>query len=373
MNVFANRRRTVITVGSLAAATALGVTVTVLPATADSGARDTGGHGLTHRDGHAAGHGSGTPSGAGTTEGAATAAGTSTVLAASLRGANEVPPASGAAVGDPDGGALLFLRVKGDKVSVAVKWHGVTPPTALHIHDGVKGVNGAIEVDYTPLLGAARGNSLTATVTVTDRTVLQRLRDDPAGFYANLHTAEFPGGAVRGQLHKVTARVDFRHAPDSFQASVVKGEQIYRCERNRAGGHSFAQRDVRAVLDGRIGHTFTRPGSGTPGGSRATAAPSPARSSAGRRTAPRTSPNWTSGQRSRARSRGCSPPPPRSSGSTRPAASPRRGTACPARSRGSRTARTTSSSSADGVPGADARPWGGPCTRTRVVSSPTGE
>ncbi|MYY10988.1 CHRD domain-containing protein [Streptomyces sp. SID4919] len=264
MNVFTNRRRTVITVGSLAAATALGVTVTVLPATADSGARDTGGHGLTHGDGHATGHGSGTSSGAGTTEGTATATGTSTVLAASLRGANEVPPASGAAVGDPDGGALLFLRVKGDKVSVAVKWHGVTPPTALHIHDGVKGVNGAIEVDYTPLLGAARGNSLTATVTVTDRTVLQRLRDDPAGFYANLHTAEFPGGAVRGQLHKVTARVDFPNALDNFQASVVKGEQIYRCERNRAGGHSFAQRDVRAVLDGRIGHTFTRPGSGIP-------------------------------------------------------------------------------------------------------------
>ncbi|MEU0691235.1 CHRD domain-containing protein [Streptomyces uncialis] len=262
MKVFATRRRALIAVGSLAAVTALGVTVTVLPATADSGARGTGGHGLTHGDGHATGHG--TPSGAGTAEGTAASTGTSTVLAASLRGANEVPPASGAAVGDPDGGALLFLRVKGDKVSVAVKWQGVTPPTALHIHDGVKGVNGVIEVDYTPLLGAARGNSLTATVTVTDGTLLQRLRDDPGGFYANLHTAEFPGGAVRGQLHKVTARVDFPNALDSFQASVVKGEQIYRCERNRAGGHTFAQRDVRAVLGGRIGHTFTRPGSGTP-------------------------------------------------------------------------------------------------------------
>lgn len=268
MNVCATRRRTLIAVGAFAAATALGATVAALPATADSGARDTGGHGLTHGDGHATDHA--TSSGAGTAEGAAastgttTATGTSTVLAASLRGANEVPPASGAAVGDPDGGALLFLRVKGDKVSVAVKWQGVTPPTALHIHDGVKGVNGAIEVDYTPLLGAARGNSLTATVSVADRTVLQRLRDDPGGFYANLHTAEFPGGAVRGQLHKVTARVGFGNALDNFQASVVKGEQIYRCERNRAGGHTFAQRDVRAVLGGRIGHTFTRPGSGTP-------------------------------------------------------------------------------------------------------------
>ncbi|WP_372347744.1 CHRD domain-containing protein [Streptomyces sp. KL116D] len=47
-------------------------------------------------------------------------------------------------------------------------------------------------------------SSLTGTVTVKDSALLGRLKADPGAFYANLHTAEFPGGAVRGQLHRVT-------------------------------------------------------------------------------------------------------------------------------------------------------------------------
>jgi hypothetical protein len=35
--------------------------------------------------------------------------------------------------------------------------------------------------------------------------VLQAIVDDPAGYYVNLHTAEFPGGAIRGQLAAGTA------------------------------------------------------------------------------------------------------------------------------------------------------------------------
>jgi hypothetical protein len=33
-----------------------------------------------------------------------------------------------------------------------------------------------------------------------DASVLQAIVDDPAGYYVNLHTEEFPGGAIRGQL-----------------------------------------------------------------------------------------------------------------------------------------------------------------------------
>jgi hypothetical protein len=189
-----------------------------------------------------------------------------TLLAASLRGANEVPVEGGPAVGDQDGTALQFVQVKGDKVSVAVKWRGTGKPTALHLHQGAKGTNGGIKVDFTKLLaGDSKSRSVTGTVKVKDAALLDQLRTNPNSFYANLHTAEFPGGAVRGRLHKVTvAAFDFRDALDNFQASVVKGKQIYECKPAEGGGHAFAQRDVSAVLGGGIAHSFVKPNSGTP-------------------------------------------------------------------------------------------------------------
>jgi hypothetical protein len=200
---------------------------------------------------------------------ASAAAGESTVLAASLRGANEVPAEGGGpAVGDKDGAALQFIKVQGDQVSVALKWRGTGKPTALHLHQGAKGSNGGVKVDFTELLGrnsTSKGRTLTGTVKVEDAALLDALKADPGSFYANLHTAEFPGGAVRGQLHKVTvAAFDFRDALHNFQASVLKGKQIYECKPAEGGGYAFAQRDVSAVLGGGIAHSFVAPNSGTP-------------------------------------------------------------------------------------------------------------
>ncbi|WP_308402455.1 CHRD domain-containing protein [Streptomyces sp. AC550_RSS872] len=51
------------------------------------------------------------------------------------------------------------MKVKGDKVSVAVTWRGTGKPTALHIHQGPKGTNGGIKVDFSGLLGRSRGTA----------------------------------------------------------------------------------------------------------------------------------------------------------------------------------------------------------------------
>lgn len=188
-----------------------------------------------------------------------------TVLAASLRGANEVPVAGGPAVGDKDGAALEFIKVQDDKVSVAVTWRGTGKPTMLHIHQGARGTNGGVKVDFTDLLKNSKRHSVTGTVEVKDAGLLAALKSDPGSFYANLHTTEFPGGAVRGQLHKVTvAAFDFRDALHNFQASVIKGKQIYECKPATGGGYAFAQRDVGALLGGGIRHSFVAPNSGTP-------------------------------------------------------------------------------------------------------------
>ncbi|MGW7382551.1 CHRD domain-containing protein [Streptomyces sp. NPDC054794] len=189
-----------------------------------------------------------------------------TVLVASLRGANEVPVKGGPAVGDRDGAALEFIKVKGDKVSVAVAWRGTGRPTDLHIHQGAKGTNGGVKIDFGKVLkeGHKGRYSVSGSVRVTDAALLKQLTNDPGAFYANLHTAEFPGGAVRGQLHKVTTAMDFRHTLGGFQASVVKGKQIYECKPAEGGGYAFGQRDVSALLGGHIRHSFVKPNSGTP-------------------------------------------------------------------------------------------------------------
>jgi hypothetical protein len=235
MNATFSKRRKSLIVTAVAVAAAGGVAGAVTPAHAATGAR--------------ADH----------------AGGERTLLAASLRGANEVPVAGGPAVGDKDGAALEFIQVKGDRVSVAVTWRGTAKPTMLHLHQGAKGANGGVKVDFTDLLGHSGRHRVTGTVQVEDKALLDALRSDPGSFYANLHTTEFPGGAVRGQLHKVTvAAFDFRDALHNFQASVVKGRQIYECKPVDGGGYAFAQRDVGAVLGGGIRHSFVEPNSGTP-------------------------------------------------------------------------------------------------------------
>ncbi|WP_079143868.1 CHRD domain-containing protein [Streptomyces luteocolor] len=243
----ASRRRALIASGA-AVVLAAGVAVAVLPGSASG---DTGERAAASGGGRSGG----------------------TVLAASMNGANEVPVQGGPAVGDKDGRALEFVRVKGDKVSVTVTWRGTGRPTALHLHEGAKGANGAVKVDFTKLLDKSgkrgkggKGNTVTGTVRVDDAGVLARLTADPHSFYANLHTTEFPGGAVRGQLNKLSADVDFRNASANFQASVVEGKQIYECKKadDGSGKPAFAQRDVRARLQGNIAHRFTAPGSGTP-------------------------------------------------------------------------------------------------------------
>ncbi|MBT2208455.1 CHRD domain-containing protein [Actinomadura sp. NEAU-AAG7] len=129
-------------------------------------------------------------------------------LAASLNGANEVPVNGGPAAGDRDGRAVAVLRVQGDRLWYALRWQDVAAPTAGHLHLGAAGTNGAVKVPLFAgtLPGTAR--AVTGTVRITDRATLDRLRDDPGGLYANLHTGEFPGGAVRGQLHRLSRPVD---------------------------------------------------------------------------------------------------------------------------------------------------------------------
>ncbi len=131
--------------------------------------------------------------------GAARAA-TTTLEAALEGGAAEVP-----GPGDPDGsgGAQVKINVKRERVCYALVVLDITlPAAAAHIHEGAAGVAG----DVVVTLGAPQEIGDTgiglATGCVRDqsRALLRDIKRNPDDYYVNVHTSDFPDGAVRGQL-----------------------------------------------------------------------------------------------------------------------------------------------------------------------------
>ena len=124
-----------------------------------------------------------------------------TVLSANLRGAKEVP-----GPGDPDGRARAVLRLSGDQVCFALRWAGITAPNAAHIHLGGPDVAGPVVV---PFFGDPAGpsvipdtvSSVRGCVTA-DPALVAAIARHPSAYYTNIHTPDFPAGAVRGQLHR---------------------------------------------------------------------------------------------------------------------------------------------------------------------------
>jgi hypothetical protein len=118
------------------------------------------------------------------------AGGEEVVLDATLSGAEEVPDP-----GDEDGTGTARLWLAGDQVRFELTWENIeTPATLAHIHRGAAGEAGDPVVTFFEDEAATEG-----TVTA-DAEVVQRIIDNPAGYYVNVHNEEFPAGAVRGQL-----------------------------------------------------------------------------------------------------------------------------------------------------------------------------
>ncbi|UOZ06990.1 CHRD domain-containing protein [Amycolatopsis sp. WQ 127309] len=130
----------------------------------------------------------------------ATPTGPTVYFSAKLSGAEEVPTPGGPASGSPVGTGTALVAVAGDRVIFQLGWDGISAPTMGHIHEGASGVNGPVVV---PLFGTAMPATVDAAagaIDLTDAGLADRLRKNPGSFYVNLHTTEFPGGALRGQL-----------------------------------------------------------------------------------------------------------------------------------------------------------------------------
>jgi hypothetical protein len=80
-------------------------------------------------------------------------------------------------------------------------------PFAAHIHEGGAGTDGGIVVHFfnaaAPDQPVPPGISgVSGCATNQPRATLRDILDNPRGFYVNVHTETFPGGAIRGQLRK---------------------------------------------------------------------------------------------------------------------------------------------------------------------------
>jgi hypothetical protein len=114
-------------------------------------------------------------------------------LVATLIGAAERPEP-----GDQDGvgSAAIMIDPAQGTICYALHVANIESAIAAHIHQGGIDTAGPIVVHLNP---PTAGNASACTEGV-EPDLLTRILQDPRAFYVNVHNAEFPDGAVRGQL-----------------------------------------------------------------------------------------------------------------------------------------------------------------------------
>jgi hypothetical protein len=131
-----------------------------------------------------------------------TAAAQEIQIFAVLSGGNEVGPTGQANAGDPDGHGVAAITFRGggaqNIICMVVIVDKIAVPTAMHIHNNVAGQNAGVFQGFNPPPTGTGGRS--GQCIPLSAANAAAIKANPAGFYVNVHTGDFPGGAVRGQL-----------------------------------------------------------------------------------------------------------------------------------------------------------------------------
>jgi hypothetical protein len=109
-----------------------------------------------------------------------------------LTGAAEAP-----GPGDPDGSGTASFTFNAGTGQVCFEYSvtGVAPLTAAHIHVAPAGSPGPVVIPMLPNSPTGGSGCVTA-----DRDLIVAILIDPSAYYFNVHNADFPPGALRGQL-----------------------------------------------------------------------------------------------------------------------------------------------------------------------------
>lgn len=125
-------------------------------------------------------------------------------LRATINAAQEVPTNASTATGS----AIMLYDVRANTFDLVISISGMTnTATASHIHEAASGVNGSVVTNLGADAVYTRSGS---TLTATFRSVTHggdKLKLIQGGTYFNIHSAQFPGGEVRGQLIATPVRL----------------------------------------------------------------------------------------------------------------------------------------------------------------------
>ncbi|MEO7815197.1 MAG: CHRD domain-containing protein [Sphingomicrobium sp.] len=127
--------------------------------------------------------------------GAATASDGGRKLQTTLSGAAEVP---GPGDTDGTGKAAITVNAGQNKVCYKLSVANIAVATMAHIHEGAPTVAGPVKVT----LGKPNASGMSSGCVTVARSLALAILKRPADYYVNVHNAEFPSGAVRGQLGK---------------------------------------------------------------------------------------------------------------------------------------------------------------------------
>lgn len=118
----------------------------------------------------------------------------------SLTGAAEVP---GPGDADASGTAFLTLNQGLGEVCFELSWENIDGTVvAAHIHVGAADVAGPVVVPLFVGASFTGTDSSSGCTTGVDAELTKAIRQNPAGYYVNVHSTVFPAGAIRGQLSK---------------------------------------------------------------------------------------------------------------------------------------------------------------------------
>jgi hypothetical protein len=119
-------------------------------------------------------------------------------LFAVLTGAKEVGPNGDRGTGDRNGRGSFSATLDGRVLCYGIQVKNIDDPAAAHIHRGGRRVAGPV---IQPLQHPESGDPGSSTECVRiARSLARGLRETPGRYYVNVHTPDFPNGAVRGQL-----------------------------------------------------------------------------------------------------------------------------------------------------------------------------
>ena len=118
-----------------------------------------------------------------------------------LTGEAEVNTAGEFNQGDLDGigTATITLNYGQGTVCWEIQVSGITlPASAAHIHEAPVTAPGPVVVP----LSAPNADGVASGCTSVDREEIKEIIQHPEEYYVNVHNADYPGGALRGQLSK---------------------------------------------------------------------------------------------------------------------------------------------------------------------------